>query len=187
MRSLNQFIVRPKGNKRYNNTKNIGGIDFIVSTSEEDHAHSNRYAEVVSTPILYNGAVQKGDTLVVHHNVFKFYNDMKGRRKSGKSYFMNDLFLLDQEQFFLYGKEGEWKAHDRFCFVEPIPVEDSYIYKPISNEPLMGTMVYPSEYLISKGVTKGTKVSYKPDSEYEFDIDGKTMYRIYDHQITLSI
>jgi hypothetical protein len=39
---------------------------------------------------------------------------------------------------------------------------------------------------MSKGITRGTRVSYKPDSEYEFDIDGKTMYRIYDHQITLA-
>lgn len=187
MRSLNQFVVRPKDSKRYNNTKDIGGIEFITSTSEEDHTHSNRFAEVVSTPILYHGPIQKGDTLVVHHNVFKFYNDMKGRRKSGKSYFMDDLFLVDMEQFYLYGKEGDWKAHDRFCFVEPLPVEESYIYKPISKEPLMGTMVYPSDYLLSKGIDKGTKVSYKPESEYEFEIDGKTMYRIYDHQITLSL
>lgn len=187
MRSLNQFIVRPKDSKRYNNTKEIGGIEFITSTSEEDHTHSNRFAEVVSLPILYNGPIQRGDTLVVHHNVFKFYNDMKGRRKSGKSYFMDDLFLVDMEQFYLYGKEGDWKAHDRFCFVEPLPVEESYIYKPISKEPLMGTMVYPSDYLLSKGIDKGTRVSYKPESEYEFEIDGKTMYRIYDHQITLSL
>ena len=187
MRSLDNFLVKPKDNKRYDNTKEIGGIELIISTSEESHEHSNRFAEVFSTPIRYDGPIQRGDTLIVHHNVFKFYNDMKGRRKSGRSYFMDDLFLVDIDQFYMYGRDGEWYAHDRFCFVEPIPVEESYIFKPIKSEPLMGVMRYPNEYLRSMGVNEGTKVSFKPDSEYEFNIDGKTMYRIYDHQITMTL
>jgi hypothetical protein len=36
----------------------------------------------------------KGDTLLVHHNVFKFYNDIKGVERSGRSYFMDDLFFI---------------------------------------------------------------------------------------------
>jgi len=49
----------------------------------------------------------------------------------------------------------------------------------------MGRMEYPNEYLVSKGVEEGMLVSFTPDSEYEFDIDGETMYRVYDHQITM--
>ena len=79
MKSPNQFIVKPINGKRYDNTKDIGGIDLIVSTSEEDHKFSNRYAEVVATPLSYSGPIEPGDTLLVHHNVFKFYNDMKYR------------------------------------------------------------------------------------------------------------
>jgi len=57
------YLCKPKTGKRYNNTKSIAGLDLIVSTSEEDHKFSNREAEVVSTPINYNGPVQPGDTL----------------------------------------------------------------------------------------------------------------------------
>ena len=53
MRSPFYFIVKPMNGKRYNNTKDIGGVDLIVSTSEEDHKFSNRYGEVVELPLGY--------------------------------------------------------------------------------------------------------------------------------------
>ena len=187
MRSLHQFIVKPVGDKRYNNTKEIGGIDFIVSTSEEDFKSSNRHAEVVEVPISYKGEISKGDILLVHHNVFKFYNDMRGRRRSGKSFFKDNLFFLDADQFFAYKKDDVWKGYDRYCFVRPIDKEESYIYKPISNEPLVGRLKYPNEYLKTQGLKSGDRVSFKPESEYEFNVDGAVLYRIFDHQITLAI
>ena len=94
MKSPFNFIVRPCNGRRYDNVKEIGGVDFITSTSQEDHTVSNRYAEVVETPIGYDGEIQPGDTIIVHHNVFKYYNDMKGRQKSGKSFFKDDYSLL---------------------------------------------------------------------------------------------
>ena len=93
MKSPDQFIVKAIGGKRYNNTKQIGGVDFVVSASQEDHKFSNREAIVVETPLQYDGPIQQGDTLLVHHNVFKFYHDMYGRQKSGKSFFKDDIFL----------------------------------------------------------------------------------------------
>lgn len=187
MKSPFYFITRPKDGRRYDNTKSIGGIDFITSTSEEDHKFSNRYAEVVEVPIGYSGPIKPGDTLLVHHNVFKFYNDMRGRQQSGKSFFKDDLFFIDEEQFFMYKSEGEWHAYDRYCFVKPVPTSESYIFKPFSEEPLVGVMKYPNEYLKSKGINNGDTVCFKPDSEYEFDVDGEKLYRMYDHQITIKI
>jgi hypothetical protein len=187
MRSPFYFIAVPINGKRYNNTKNISGVELIISTSEEDHKFSNREAEVVETPLGYNGPIQVGDTLLVHHNVFKFYNDMKGRRKSGKSFFKDDKFFIEFDQFFMYKRDGVWHAHDRYCFVKPIPAIDSYIKKPFSEEPLMGVMVYPNKYLVDKGVSSGDTVCFSPDSEYEFEVDGEKMYRMYDHQITIKL
>jgi len=76
MKSPFSFLVSPINNRRYNNIKKIGDVDFITSASEEDHKSSNRFATVKATPINYKGEIEVGDTLVVHHNVFKFYNDM---------------------------------------------------------------------------------------------------------------
>jgi hypothetical protein len=185
MKSPIAFIVKPLDNKRYNNTKEIGGVDFIISTSQEDHIFSQRQAEVISVPIGYNGPIKKGNKLLVHHNVFKYYNDMKGKIQSGKSYFKDNLFFVEEEQFFAYHNGKNWNAVDRYCFIKPTKPEDSYLYKNIKEEPLVGMVKYPNNYLISQGVNEGTKVTFKPDSEYEFTVDGEKLYRMYDHQITM--
>ena len=183
MKSIYQFIVEPKNNRRYDNIKNIGGIDFITSTSEEDVATSNRQAIVIETPLDYSGPIEKGDTLLVHHNVFKFYNDMKGRRRSGKSFLKDNLFFLDLDQFFAYKKGDTWHGYDKYCFVKAIPPVDSYIFKPLSKEPLMGEIVILNDTLKDKGLKVGDKVCYKPYQEYEFVVDDTTIYRMYDHSI----
>ena len=187
MKSPFYFIVKPINGKRYNNTKDISGTDFIISTSEEDHRFSNRYAEVIELPLGYVGNIEQGDILLVHHNAFKFYNDIKGKQKSGKSFFKDDLFFIETEQFFMYKKNDVWHSYDRYCFVKPIPATESYIKKPFSEEPLMGVMKYPNEYLLNKGVKAGDFVCFAPDSEYEFDVDGEKLYRMYDHQITMKL
>lgn len=185
MKSPFFFIVTPSKGRRYNNTKEIGGIEFITSTSEEDHKFSNREGIVIEVPLGYDGPIKKGYKLLVHHNVFKFYNDIKGARKSGRSFFKDDLFFIEPDQFFLYHDGKEWHTYDRYCFIKPISKEDSYIYKNTKEEPLVGLVKFPNEYLISKGVNKGDKVCFQPDSEYEFEVDGEKLYRMYDHQITM--
>jgi hypothetical protein len=181
------FIAKPIDGKRYDNTRKFGDIDFIVSTSEEDHKFSNRYAEVIDVPLNYKGPIEKGDVLLVHHNVFKYYNDMKGRQKSGRSFFRDDNFFIEPDQFFMYKKGSTWNSYDKYCFVKPMAAIDSYIKKPFTEEPLMGIMKYPNEYLISQGVNSGDIVCFTPDSEYEFIVDGEKLYRMYDHQITVKL
>ena len=91
MRSPYNFIVTPLKNKRYDNIKDIGDVEFITSVSKEDHKTSNRFAKVVALPIHYNGPIKEGDTLLVHHNVFKLYYDMQGVEKSGRSFLKDNL------------------------------------------------------------------------------------------------
>jgi hypothetical protein len=187
MRSPFYFIASPLDNKRYDNTKQIGGVDVITSTSEEDHVFSNRRAIVHEIPVGYDGPIQVGDTLLVHHNAFKFYNDIKGRQKSGKSFFRDNTFFIEPDQFFLYQHDGKWHAYDKYCFVKPIPVIESILLKPFTHEPLMGEMVYPNKFLLDRGVSAGSRVCFTPDSEYEFIVDGENLYRIFDHQITIKL
>jgi hypothetical protein len=187
MKSPFYFIAKPVDGKRYANTKDIGGVELIVSTSEEDHKFSNRFAEVIKTPLGYKGPIEPGDILLVHHNVFKFYNDMRGRQKSSHSFFKDDLFFIESDQFFMYKKGSSWNAYSRYCFVKPIKATESYIKKPFSEEPLMGIMKYPNDYLSTQGVRAGDLICFTPDSEYEFTVDEEKLYRIYDHQITIKL
>jgi len=187
MRSPFCFITKPVDGQRYNNTKNIGGVDLIISTSEENHLASNRRAQVVALPLNYKGDIRISDILLVHHNVFKYYNDMKGRKRSGKSYFMDELFFVDMEQFYMYNHQGKWHSHDRYCFVKPVDKKKEGLVKSHKEEPLTAIMKYPNKYLKSQGVQVGDQIIFKPDSEYEFDVEGEKLYRMYDHQITVVI
>jgi len=184
MKSPYCFIVTPVDDRRYDNIKEISGIKFITSVSEEDHTASNRFAIVVETPIHYSGPIKKGDTLLVHHNVFKFYNDMKGRQKSGRSYLKDNLFLVDNDQFFMYKQNNKWHAWGKYCFVKPVSIKESYIFKPGGEEPLFGVMKYINEELLDLGVKEGDQVSFVPESEYPFFIDGEKLYRMFTSHIT---
>ncbi len=184
MKSPFYFICKSVIGSRYDNVKKYNDIEIIVNTSEEDHRFSNRFALVCETPINYTGPIVPGDILLVHHNAFKFYNDIKGKKRSGMSFFKEDIFLIEYEQFFMYKHNDKWHTHDRYCFVKPIPAINSYVKNSCRNEPLMGIMKYPNDYLLKQGVNEGVTVCYTPDSEYEFTVDGEKLYRIFDHQIT---
>jgi len=187
MQSLFDFIVKPANNKRYNNTTNIEGLEFITSTSQEDHKFSNREAVVINVPLGYVGNIKKGDTLLVHHNVFKYYYDMKGRQKSGKSFLKDNLFFVDPDQFYLYKskEESNWMGYSKYCFVKPLKAKKSYLDKNSKNEPLRGIVKYINNELIEKGVKVGDEVLYEPNSEYEFVVDDEKLYRMFTRNITV--
>jgi len=187
MQSPHSFIVQPLKGKRYDNTRQYGDVEFIVSTSQEDHKFSNRMATVKSVPLNYSGPIKINDTLLVHHNVFKLYYDMRGREQSGKSYFKENLFLVDNDQFFLYKSGAQWCANDKYCFVEPVKSKDYYLDKIIKNEPLVGKVKYPNQELLNHGVNEGDEVAFQPESEYEFTVDGVLLYRIMSKFITVKL
>jgi len=178
MRSPFYFIVKPISGRRYDNVRDFGGIEFIISSSKEDHKVSNRFAEVVEVPTSYDGEIKVGDTLLVHHNVFKFYNDMRGRERSGRSFIGDDLFFVDEHQFFMFNNGTEWKSMGKYCFLAPSEKKDYYLHKTSSEEPLVGVIRYNTPYLEKLGISVGDEVVYTPGTEYEFEIDGEKLYRM---------
>jgi len=111
MKSPYCFIIKAVDGRRYDNIRNYEGKEFIISSSQEDHKVSNRFATVISTPIYYNGPIKPNDVVVVHHNVFKFYYDMKGRQKSSWHHLTDDLFIVEIDQVYLYSRDGgRWAA-----------------------------------------------------------------------------
>jgi hypothetical protein len=187
MKSPFGFIATPVNDTRYDNVKKIGEVDFITSSSKEDHTVSNRFANVVATPINYDGDVKVGDILVVHHNVFKYYNDMKGREKSGRSFLKDNLFIVEPTQFFMYQQNGKWKSHLDYCFIKPSSKEESIIFNNDRHQALTGTVEITNPELTDLGVKKGNKVCFKPESEYEFKIDDKILYRMKSKNITMTL
>ena len=87
----------------------------------------------------------------------------------------------------MYNKNNKWHCHDKYCFVEPVPVTEYYIHKPFAEEPLMGKMKYINKTLQQRGIKEGDLVTFRPDTEYEFNVDGQKLYRMYDHHITMCL
>ena len=49
----------------------------------------------------------------------------------------------------------------------------------------MGVIKYINNQLINKGLRVGDEVSFQPESEYEFYVDGEKLYRMFTNNITL--
>ena len=66
-------------------------------SSQEDHDMLLIDFQKLLKPylLIIKDLLKIGDTLLVHHNVFKFYYDMYGREKSGRSFLKENLFLVD--------------------------------------------------------------------------------------------
>ena len=107
MKSPYCFIVEPVSGRRYDNIRVYDGNAFIISSSQEDHTVSNRLARVVSVPTYYSGPVREGDIVIVHHNVFRYYYDIKGRQKSSWHYVMDNVFIVEPDQVYLYMRDGK--------------------------------------------------------------------------------
>ena len=97
MRSVYSFIVKPKG-KRYNNKKKVGDSELILNTEIFNHQYINREAEVIATPSAIKTEIKEGDTVILHHNVFRRWHNMQGVEKNSRSYIKEDLYAVDQMQ-----------------------------------------------------------------------------------------
>jgi len=188
MQSPYNFIIKPKGGRRYNNINEDG---LVISTSQEDHTVTNRYGIVEAIPMGYQGGIKRGDILLVHHNVFRKYYDMKGRERSGPSYVKDDICVVYWDQFFLYKSAGQWKAHNPYCFIRPLPNTALNYANFNVEEPkelfLIGEIAYINDQLISLGLKVGDKISFAPESEYAFEIEGEKLYRMFTRNICLKL
>jgi hypothetical protein len=177
MKSVHNFVVTPKGD-RYNNTKEIEGGSLILNTEIYNHQFVNREATVISTPIAGHTDIQAQDTVLVHHNVFRRWNDVKGREKNSRSFFNESTYFITPDQIFLYKRNNEWIAPNGYCFVAPLKTVDQLNVE--SETPLMGIVKYSDNT-----VDVGDLVGFRPGGEYEFIIDGQRLYRVLSNFITI--
>ena len=177
MKSVYNFVVKPIG-KRYNNVKKVGDKELILNTEIFNHQYVNRRATVISKPIIGDTDIDVGSDVILHHNVFRRWHNVKGIEKNSKSYFNEDTYIVQPDQIFLYKKFWQWHSPKGFCWVKPIKNKDKYAN---------------SETQENIGIIKYTDGSFKvndlvgftPISNYEFVIDGELLYRVYTKFITI--
>jgi hypothetical protein len=178
MRSLWDFIIKPSGS-RYNNVKKIDeDKELIINSEISNHQFVNRTATVVEVPVAFDGEVKKGDEVIVHHNIFRRWYNVKGEEKNSRAFLHDNKYLAQADQVYLYKKNDTWKCFDGYCFVQPI--KDKSMLSVDVEKPLMGIVKY------SDGtVNVGDLVGFKPHSEFEFIIDGQRLYRVMSRFITI--
>ena len=177
MKSVYNFVVTPKG-ERYNNKKKVGDSELILNTDIYRHEFVNRIAIVKSVPLIGDIDIKPGDEVIVHHNVFRRWHNVKGIEKNSRSYFNESTYLITLDQIFLYKKNTKWLAPKGYCFVKPLKTVNQFNIK--SERPFQGIVKY------SDGTVKeGDLVGYKPNTECEFMVDGERLYRILSNLITI--
>mgnify|MGYP003675963267 FL=1 len=176
MKSPFFFLIKPVG-QEYNNTIEIAGQKIVINSTVENHKHVNRFAEIIQVPIHYNGDIKPGDTIIVHHNVFRIYYDVKGRAKKSPNFFKDDIYFIDSFQFYMYHNGDEWCSVEDWCFVKPIDKENTYLYEE-GLEENTGTVVYSNKTLYSRKVKNGSLIKFSSNSEYEFVVNNELLYRM---------
>ena len=177
MKSVYNYVVKPKGS-RYNNTKKFGDSELILNTEIFNHQYINREAIVISTPIIGNTNIKTGDTIIIHHNVFRRWHNVKGIEKNSKSYFKENTYIISEDQIFLHNSNNNWQPLPGYCFVKPLKAIDKFNTE--QEKPLQGIVQYSDG-----SVNVGDLVGFTPNSEYEFVIDGQKLYRVLSKFITI--
>ena len=177
MKSVYNFVVTPKG-QRYNNTKKVGDSELILNTEIFNHQYVNREAIVISTPIMGNTDIKPGDTVVLHHNVFRRWHNVKSEEKNSRSYFDENTYIVNYDQIFLYKNKDQWLCPKGYCFVKPLKAINKFNIE--QEKPLQGIVQY------SDGTVEvGDLIGFTPNSEYEFIVDNQKLYRVLSKFITI--
>ena len=182
MNSLFDFIVEPIG-QRYSNEVKLGDKSLIINSKIESYKAVNNIGKVIELPKTYKTNIKKGDLVMIHHNVFRRFYDMKGREKNSKSYFKDNLFFVQEDQIYLYKRKDKWKAFQDRCFIAPIR-DQVHIHNWVEQN-LIGILKYGNSALEALGINEGDFVGYTPDGEYDFVVDGKRLYCMKSNDIVI--
>ncbi len=182
MKSLYDFIVEPLGDK-YSNTVSVGDKKLVVNTKIENWKFVNRVARVVETPAAFSTPIKKGDTVVIHQNVFRTFYNIRGEKKKSRSWFKDDLYFCAVDQIYLYKNNNGWHTINDRCFVTPIKNTEDLTLNKEAN--LIGILKYGNKFLEALNINPGDLIGFTPNSEWEFLVDNKRLYCMKSNDIVI--
>ena len=177
MKSIYNFVVKPKG-ERYNNKKKVGDKELILNTEIQAYKFINKEGVVVSKPLIGETDIKPGDTVLLHHNIFRRWHNIRGEEKNGKAYFEEDKYFASIDQVYLYKRGGDWMVPKGYCFVKPLKNIDKFTND--QERKLIGIVKHTDG-----SFKKGDLVGFMPGSEWEFSVDGERLYRVMTQFITI--
>ena len=173
MNSIYDFIITPK-NSRYNNEKKVGNKTLITNTSIEDHKLVSKHAVIISVPLAYKSILKVGDEVMVHHNIFRRWHDIKGNSRNSSQYFKEDLYFCKPDQLYLYKKNNKWLAIGERCFIKPIKNNDT-LSKDIEKKNI-GILKISNSSLEALKISPGDLIGFKSGREWEFIVNDERLY-----------
>ena len=182
MRSLYDFIVEPVGDA-YENEIEIENVKIILNTKIESFKFVNNVAKVIKTPLAFKTSIKVGDTILIHHNVFRTFYDMKGVKKKSRSYFKNNQYFCALDQVYLYKSNSKWTSINDRCFIKPLKSESNF--KVDKEQSLIGILKIGNSSLEALGIHEGDTVGYTPYGEYDFVVDKKRLYCMKSNDIVI--
>lgn len=182
MKALYQFIVKPNG-QRYNNVKKLGDNSLLLNTSIESFRHINKEAIVIATPAAFKTDIKPGDTILIHHNIFRRWYDIKGKERNGSTYFKDNMYFVNIEQVYGYKKDNDWVMINNRCFVKPI--KETSPYSTEKEQKHIGILKYGNDVLKAAQINPGDLVGFTPKSEWEFIIDDERLYCMKSNDIAI--
>jgi co-chaperonin GroES (HSP10) len=182
MKSLFDFIVEPYG-QRYSNEVKVGDKSLIINTQVETFKSVNNIAKVIEVPLSVKTVIKKGDLIMIHHNVFRRWYNVKGKEKNSKSFFKDDLYFVQPDQIYLYKNNDRWHTVNDRCFISPIKNTDNRLSD--QEQYLIGVLKYGNSALEALEINEGDLVGYKPFGEYDFVVDGKRLYCMKSNDIVI--
>lgn len=182
MKSIYDFIIKPLG-KKYNNSIHINNKELILNTKIENWKAVNRMGIVVQTPLAISTKIKKDDIVIIHQNVFRRFYDIRGKQKTSRSWFKDDLYFCDISQIYLYKQNKKWNTVLERCFVKPIlDTNDLTLDK---EQKLVGILKYGNSTLEAAKINPGDLVGFTPNSEWDFIIDNERLYCMQSNDIVI--
>ena len=84
---------------------------------------------------------------------------------------------MQPDQIYAYKRNGKWKALEGFVFV--MPIKETKIFSLENERPFGGFNQDNGDF------EKNQLIGFRPNSEYEFIIDGQRLYRVPTNSITI--
>lgn len=182
MVTVNTFIVEFE--QSYIDKMEHGSLSLHL-VNDLDNVHEiNRECILRGLPYGYEGELEVGMRLIVHHNMARVSKNYQDKKVSEYKISKN-LYRVPMNLVFLYFKDGKWNSYGEWCFVKPLEVDNSdkvldfgLIIPSVVQDKyaeLRGVMRYPNKSL---DVKEGEVVQYLPYSEHKYTLEGEVLYKM---------
>ena len=101
-------------------------------------------------------------------------------KKVKKEIVQKDMYFCAPDQIYMYNG----RCFNNYCFIKPL--EDNHYLKTSKEKPNVGIVRYSNKALEALKITPGTLITFTPDSEFEFIIDGERLYCMKSNNIALT-